>query len=62
MKFIIILLALSGLTLGHGGGLDSSGGHNNRKAGEYHCHREPCFSLQNRKQQELSETVILPNL
>jgi|TARA_B100002003_G_C14009517_1_gene487067 hypothetical protein len=29
----------------HGGGLDSNGGHFNRKAGEYHCHREPCFSI-----------------
>lgn len=28
----------------HGGGLDSNGGHYNRRTGEYHCHREPCFS------------------
>jgi hypothetical protein len=25
--------------LGHGGGLDSSGCHTNRKTGGYHCHR-----------------------
>jgi hypothetical protein len=25
----------------HGGGLDACGGHNNRKAGGYHCHRGP---------------------
>ena len=25
----------------HGGGLDSYGCHNNRKAGGYHCHRGP---------------------
>ena len=60
MKIIIILLVLSNLAFGHGGGLDSSGGHNNRKTGEYHCHREPCFSLQSRKQQELPKTVV-PN-
>ena len=60
MKLTIILLVLSNLAFGHGGGLDSSGGHNNRKTGEYHCHREPCFSLQNIKQQELPETVV-PN-
>ena len=42
------------------GGLDSSGGQNNHKTGEYHCHREPCFSLQDRKEQELPETVV-PN-
>ncbi|MDB2543136.1 YHYH domain-containing protein [Pseudomonadales bacterium] len=33
MKLTIILLVLSNLALGHGGGLDSSGGHNNRKTG-----------------------------
>ena len=60
MKLTIILLVLSNLAFGHGGGLDSSGGHNNRKTSEYHCHREPCFSLQNIKQQELPETVV-PN-
>ena len=26
-------------TFGHGGGLDSSGCHHNRKTGDYHCHR-----------------------
>ncbi len=30
----------------HSGGLDKSGGHKNSKTGEYHCHREPCFSNQ----------------
>ena len=33
MKLTIILLVLSNLAFGHGGGLDSSGGHNNRKTG-----------------------------
>jgi hypothetical protein len=32
------------LTFGHGGGLDGSGGHFNRKTGQYHCHRELCIS------------------
>ena len=42
----IILLLLPGTGLlntttvfGHGGGLNSSGCHNNRKTGGYHCHR-----------------------
>jgi len=26
---------------GHGGGLNSDGCHNNRKTGDYHCHRTP---------------------
>lgn len=25
----------------HGGGLNAEGCHNNRKTGDYHCHREP---------------------
>lgn len=34
------LMALSGDTaLAHPGGLDAKGCHNNRKTGDYHCHR-----------------------
>ncbi|WP_373047167.1 YHYH domain-containing protein [Vulgatibacter sp.] len=41
------IIALLPLAAGaHGGGLDGNGGHHNRKTGEYHCHREPCFSNQ----------------
>jgi len=41
------LFALTALLLaaanaqGHSGGLNSEGCHNNRKTGEYHCHRNP---------------------
>ncbi|MGK0472302.1 MAG: hypothetical protein ACJAR0_002783 [Candidatus Azotimanducaceae bacterium] len=45
MKLFITLILFSGLAFGHGGGLDSNGGHNNRKTGAYHCHRERCFSI-----------------
>ena len=34
-----LLLALPALA--HGGGLNAQGCHNNRKTGEYHCHRSP---------------------
>ena len=42
--FLITLLAVA--TLGesawaHSGGLNSEGCHNDRKKGEYHCHRAP---------------------
>jgi len=33
------LALLSGLAIGHGGGLDSSGCHHDHKNGGYHCHR-----------------------
>jgi len=45
LKTALFLLYLYSATAsGHGGGLDGNGGHNNRKTGEYHCHREPCLS------------------
>lgn len=43
---LVLLLALPSVALAHGGGLDSNGGHHDRKHGGYHCHREPCFSNQ----------------
>ena len=44
-RFVLLpLIALSIISAGelahaHGGGLDSLGCHNDRKRGEYHCHR-----------------------
>jgi len=32
---------MSQLALAHGGGLNAEGCHNNRKTGDYHCHRAP---------------------
>jgi hypothetical protein len=58
MKLTIILLVLSNLAFGHGGGLDSSGGHNNRKTGEYHCHREPCLSTHQQVQSATKEAEV----
>ena len=48
MRIAIVLLCvlLPAAAAAHGGGLDRNGGHRNRKTGEYHCHREPCFSRQ----------------
>jgi hypothetical protein len=42
ITFGITVLALAhGAALAHGGGLNSEGCHNNRKTGDYHCHRAP---------------------
>ncbi|MDA9587366.1 thermonuclease family protein [bacterium] len=42
-KFFTALIGLAGLFVepvhSHGGGLDISGCHNNRKTGDHHCHR-----------------------
>ena len=35
----VTLLLSSSIAFAHGGGLDASGCHTNRKTGEYHCHR-----------------------
>ena len=54
-----MLLALyAATTSAHGGGLDSSGGHNNRKTGGYHCHREPCISAHQQVQSATKEAAL----
>ena len=44
MRHFLLICAtafFSGTTWAHGGGLDASGCHTNRKTGDYHCHRAP---------------------
>lgn len=41
---LVCLLFLTPLAaLAHGGGLNAEGCHNNRKTGDYHCHRGPSY-------------------
>jgi hypothetical protein len=51
--FILILYGTA--SFAHGGGLDGTGGHNDRKAGDYHCHREPCLSAHNQTTKAMGE-------
>ena len=37
----MILAMSSNYAIGHGGGLNADGCHNERKTGGYHCHRAP---------------------
>ena len=37
----VTMTLCGGVALGHGGGLNASGCHNDRKNGGYHCHRSP---------------------
>jgi hypothetical protein len=39
-----VLVAASTSAMAHGGGLDANGCHNNRKTGDYHCHRAPAVA------------------
>lgn len=41
LSVLTLLLLIPSISLAHGGGLDSSGCHKNRKTGDYHCHRAP---------------------
>lgn len=41
----VLLAALSCQASAHGGSTDKQGGHFNRKISQYHCHKEPCFSI-----------------
>ena len=36
---LVFFFVAPAIALAHGGGLDASGCHNNRKTGDYHCHR-----------------------
>lgn len=38
--------------LAHGGGLNGEGCHNNRKTGDYHCHRAPSIAAISAQQQQ----------
>ena len=39
LPFIFLILTPVPPALAHGGGLNAEGCHNNRKTGDYHCHR-----------------------
>ena len=58
LRLTFFLMSLYAATAsGHGGGLDGNGGHNNRKTGEYHCHREPCLSTHQQVQSATKEAT-----
>lgn len=52
---LVLLLALPGVALAHGGGLDARGGHTSSRTGDYHCHREPCRSEHRDQEAALEE-------
>ena len=51
----LLLLRLTLLptdALAHRGGLDRSGGHHDRRTGEYHCHRASCSPRRGEREDE----------
>lgn len=60
-KFFYILFAITWqLSFAHGGGLDASGCHHNRKTGDYHCHRTPATQSQTSQPPQGTGTVTRP--
>lgn len=41
----------------HGGAVDAQGGHKDRKAGNYHCHREPCNKIRSTTEAATQEAI-----
>jgi hypothetical protein len=56
LVYLLILLTLPTAAFAHGGGLNKEGCHNNRKTGDYHCHRKRAP-----KQETLSAMPKLPS-
>lgn len=52
---LLIAISLPSLAYPHGGGLDKTGGHHNRKTGEYHCHRAPCSNTRDQVEEATQE-------
>lgn len=59
-----LLIAVLGLAapvpvLAHGGGLDASGCHHNRKTGDYHCHRGGRAPISTRSQPQSAVSSVV---
>ena len=54
-KLLIVICFLCLDVNSHSGGIDSNGGHVNKKTGDYHCHPEPCLSNSTTSSQALEE-------
>ena len=53
---ILVLSSISNIAYAHGGGLNKQGCHNNRKTGDYHCHRKPSGQSQKKQQKRSSDS------
>jgi len=54
---LMIFFTFSGNAFADVGITDRSGGHNNQSTGEYHCHKEPCFSIHKQSEGAVEEAV-----
>jgi len=64
MKYLVLsisLLCLSTPVWAHPGGLNSQGCHNNRKTGDYHCHRSAKPKPQSTPKRDSNPSFLKPN-
>ena len=52
---LLLFLLIPAVVFAHPGGLDKQGGHFDRKANTYHCHKEPCFSIHKQAEEAFRE-------
>jgi len=50
-SLFLLACALAPVAFAHGGGLNADGCHNNRKTGDYHCHKPPPTASPSEQQQ-----------
>lgn len=54
----VLVSLLTVITYAHSGGLDSNGGHNDRKNGGYHYHRSPPAAVPKQQEAETKNSAI----
>jgi len=54
---LVVLLLPTSFVFSHPGGVDSSGGHFDRRSGQYHCHRDTCESLNVSPSNQIANTI-----
>jgi hypothetical protein len=58
VRACLFFIAYFSFTLAHahGGGLNADGCHNNRKTGDYHCHKPPPLPPSQQQQQKIDQS------
>ena len=57
----VLLLCMAAIAYSHGGGLDSQGGHHDRKSGGYHFHRGPLAGRSFSSKSDASRALTAPS-
>ena len=61
-RILVGLLFIPIVAHAHGGGLNKEGCHNNRKTGDYHCHRGPKASARQQRSSKQETLTGIPKI